>query len=229
MDKVKVQEKVNKIKEYISSNGYGDVNIIAATKYMTSEENRILYECGIKEFGENRTDVFLEKYEALKDLDIKWHFFGYLHPRKAKDIIDKIDCLHTLDSSSLALEISKRRTEVLECFICVNLDEEPVKSKSSKAPKASGVPYSKVKAFVKSLAKYPNIKVVGLMCVSKFTFDDEVLKQDFSKLNSLKEEIEELYLDHAPVNRLSMGMSNDYKIALKCGSTDLRLGHIFLE
>ena len=79
---------------------------MAATKYMTVEQTEELIKCGFKDFGENRTDMFLEKYEALKDYkDIKWHFFGVVQSRKIRDIVNKISCLHSLDRISLAIDV----------------------------------------------------------------------------------------------------------------------------
>ena len=213
-----IKEQVKKVKESLVD--YPNVNIIAATKYLSVEQTKELVDAGITELGENRTDLFLEKYEALKDKNIKWHFFGCLQTRKVREIVDKIDCLHSLDNTTLAIELNKRLTKPLDCFVQVNISEEQSKQ---------GVPAGKVKAFVKSLEKYPNIRVVGLMCIGKMTYDNDILEEEFSKMHELQQEIEEMYYDHAPCDRLSMGMSNDYKIALKHGATDIRLGRIFLK
>ena len=213
-----IKKQISLLQESLKD--YPNVKIIAAAKYMDNEQTKTLVENGIKDIGENRTDIFLEKYEALKGLGITWHFFGCLQPRKVRDVANKIDCLHTLDKLALAIELNKRLDKPLDCFVQVNVTEEPSRA---------GVPYSKVKSFIKSLEKYPNIHVVGLMCIGKLTYDTEILEEEFKKMKELQEEIEELYYDHAPCTRLSMGMSNDYKIALKYGTTDIRIGRIFIE
>lgn len=214
-----VKDQVSKVMESLKD--YPNVKVVAATKYMTTEQTKELYEAGIKEFGENRTDMFLEKYEALKDLeDVKWHFFGVVQTRKIRDIVNKISCLHSLDRLPLAIELDKRLEEPLDCFVQVNISDEPNKS---------GIPLNKVKAFIKQLAPYSKIRVVGLMCLAKLTFDPRVLHDTFRKMQELKEEIEELELPHAPCHELSMGMSNDYKIAIQYGASIIRLGRIFLE
>lgn len=213
-----IKEQVEKVKQSLAD--YPNVNIIAATKYLSVEQTMELVDAGVTELGENRVDLFLEKYEALKDRDIKWHFFGCLQTRKVREIADKIDCLHSLDNTTLAVELNKRLTHPLDCFIQVNISEEASKQ---------GVPASKVKSFVKSLEKYPNIHVVGLMCIGTMTYDNEILEKEFSKMHELQQEIEEMYYDHAPCERLSMGMSNDYLIAVTHGATDVRLGRIFLK
>ena len=105
-----IKDQVNIVKESLKD--YPNVNIIAATKYMDVEQTKELYNAGIKEFGENRTDQFLEKYEALKDYkDIKWHFFATLQSRKIRDVANRIDCLHSLDHISTAIELNKRLEE----------------------------------------------------------------------------------------------------------------------
>ncbi len=215
---LRFKEKIAEIKK--ETDKYKDVKIIAATKYMSIEDTRKLVEAGINELGENRTDMFLEKYEALKDLNIKWHFFGVVQSRKVKDVVGKISCLHSLDKLSTAMELDKRLEEPLDCFVQINISEEPNKE---------GIPYTRVKPFIKSLAKCSKIRVIGLMCIAKLTYDEEVLNKSFAKMQKIKNEIEEMNLDYAPCHELSMGMSNDYKIALKYGATCVRLGRVFLN
>lgn len=202
------------------TNQYENVKIVAATKYMNIDQTKGLVEAGLNRLGENRTELFLEKYEALKDYDIEWHFFGVLQSRKIKDVVNKIDCLHSLEKLSVAIELDKRLEKPLDCFIQINISEEPNKQ---------GIPLNKLKTFVKSLSKCSKIRIIGLMCIAKMTYDVEVLEDQFSKMQKVKEEIEAMNLDYAPCHELSMGMSNDYKIALKYGATYIRLGRIFLS
>lgn len=214
-----VKEQVKVVRESLKD--YPNVNLIAATKYMDVNQTRELVESGVCDLGENRTDMFLEKYEALKDLkQINWHFFGCVQSRKIRDIVNKITCLHSLDRFSLAVELNKRLEKPLDCFIQINISEEPNKQ---------GIPANKLKTFVKQLASCDKINVVGLMCIGKMTFDKEELKEEFIQMKKLQEEIEAMNLPYAPCHRLSMGMSNDYKLAIECGSTDIRLGRIFLK
>lgn len=212
------KKRILEIQEVTSK--YDNVKIIAATKYMNIEQTKALVEAGISCLGENRTDLFLEKYEALKDYDVEWHFFGVLQSRKIKDVVNKIDCLHSLEKLSVAMELDKRLEKTLDCFVQVNISEEPNKQ---------GIPASKVKTFIKSLSKCQNIRVIGLMCIAKMTYDTEILEDSFAKMKKIKDEIEAMNLEHAPCHELSMGMSNDYKIALKYGATQIRLGRIFLS
>lgn len=208
-----IREQVEKVR--ISLVDYPNVKIVAATKYVGIDETREVVEAGIKDIGENRAESLLEKYEALSDLDITWHFFGVLQARKVRSIIDKIDYLHSLDSYSTANEINKRRKEPLKCFVQVNISEESTKS---------GLDPSKVVNFIKGLSKYDKIEVVGLMTIAKLTFDDVLLENYFIRMRRLQEQIQALNLPYAPCTELSMGMSNDYLLAVKYGATMVRLG-----
>ncbi|MDD4212283.1 MAG: YggS family pyridoxal phosphate-dependent enzyme [Bacilli bacterium] len=213
-----IEEQVKKI--HADLEVYPNVKIVAATKYMNIEETKTLIKAGLTDFGENRTDLFLEKYEALKEYPIKWHFFGVVQSRKIRDIANRIDCLHSLEKLSTAMELDKRLTKPLDCFVQINISEEPNKQ---------GIPYNKTKSFIKSLAKCTKIRIIGLMCIAKLTADTDVLRQEFQKMQEMKREIEAMNLDYAPCHDLSMGMSNDYKLALEYGATVLRLGRIFIQ
>lgn len=213
-----VNSKVKEIKEEIVK--YGNVKLVVATKYMTVEQTKELIDAGVQDLGENRTDLFLEKYEALKDCNVNWHFFGILQSRKVRDVVNKISCLHSLERLSIAMELDKRLSKPLDCFVQINISEEENKQ---------GIPISKTKSFIKSLAKCSKIKVIGLMCIAKMTCEEEVLRDEFSRMQKMQKEIEAMNLDYAPCHELSMGMSHDYKIALEYGATYIRLGRIFLE
>lgn len=213
-----INDKIQAVRESLVS--HPNAKVIVATKYMNIEETRILVEAGLNEIGENRTDTFLEKYNALKSYKLKWHFFGVVQSRKIRDIVNRINCLHSLEKLSTAIELDKRLTKPLDCFVQINISAEPNKQ---------GIPYNRTKTFIKSLAKCQNIRVIGLMCIAKLTADETVLREQFQKMAEMKKEIEELKLDYAPCQELSMGMSNDYKIALEYGATYLRLGRIFLD
>ncbi len=213
-----VNNRVASVKDSLKN--YPNVKIIAATKYMDVEQTQALANAGITRFGENRTDMFLEKYDVLKNVpNIEWHFFGTLQTRKIKDIVNKIDYLHSLDRISLAIELDKKLTKPLNCFVQVNISDEVNKQ---------GIPVNKVKSFVKQLEQYKNINVVGLMCINVLTFDEEVLRKSFEKMKKLQEEVISLKIPNAPCTELSMGMSNDYKIAVEYGATMVRLGRVFI-
>ena len=191
-----------------------DIITIAATKYVSSDDIKELYKVGIKNYGENRVDSFLNKYEELKEYkDITWHFIGHLQRNKAKQVINKIDYLHSLDSLELAKIIDKEREKPLKTFIEVSINLEENKN---------GVPYYEVKEFIKEILKYKNIELVGFMMMAIKSSEDTY--SQFLKLRNLKEEIEKEF--NIVIPYLSMGMSEDYKEAIKAGATHIRLGRI---
>ena len=204
----------NDIKEFINTIPK-DVTLVAATKYADIDDMKSLLEAGVTNFGENRTDAFTRKYNELFDLPITWHFIGHLQKNKAKDIINKISYLHSLDSLELAKIIDKTRIEPLNCFIEVSINLEESKN---------GVPYYDVDKFYEEVIKYKNIKIVGLMMMAIKADNDDNLYNQFNKLKELRDNLELKYNTKIPY--LSMGMSDDYKIALKCGATHIRLGRI---
>ena len=195
-----------------------DVTLVAATKYGDSGDLRELYSNSVTNFGENRVDAFLNKYESLKDLDISWHFIGHLQRNKAHLVLDKIDYLHSLDSLELAKLINKYRVAPLNCFIEVSINLEENKN---------GVPYYEVKDFIKKCLEYKNINIVGLMMMAVSNSSIESLQNQFRKLKELQLEIQKEFNIDLPY--LSMGMSDDYKVAISEGATHIRLGRILFE
>lgn len=195
-----------------------DVTLVAATKYLDSEQMKDFLKAGIINFGENRVNDFLVKYENLKDENIVWHFIGHLQRNKAKKVINKIVYLHSLDSLELAEIIDKERTTPLKTFIEVSINLEENKN---------GVPYYELENFLKEVLKYKNVQVVGLMMMAFKNSEDESLKEQFKKLRLLKIDVEKKL--HISLPYLSMGMSDDYLEAIEEGATHIRLGRILLE
>ena len=192
-----------------------DVCIVAATKYVDSNQMRKLYENIINNFGENRVDSFLQKYAELKDLNITWHFIGHLQRNKAKSVINKIDYLHSLDSLELARIIDLNRVEPLKCFVEVSINLEENKN---------GVCFKEINSFINEILKYKKIQVVGFMMMAKANSSHDDLIKQFKALKYLKERVEKDFNISIPY--LSMGMSDDYKEAIEAGSTHIRLGRI---
>lgn len=215
-----VKTQVELVKESLKK--HPEVRVVAAVKYFDIDKTKEIVEAGIKDIGETRKDSFIAKYEALKDMDIIWHYFGVIKipPKLNSSFIDAIDYLHSLDSIDLANAINKtrKRKDPLKCFIQVNVSDNNNKS---------GLDESKVIPFVKSLEKYKKIEVVGLMTVAKYTYDDDLLISYYETMQDLQEEIQSLNLSYAPCTELSMGMTSDYKLAVEHGATMVRLGTIF--
>ena len=195
-----------------------NITLVAATKYLTSEEMRDFLKAKINNFGENRVDSFLAKFDDLKDENVIWHFIGHLQRNKAKKVLNKIEYLHSLDSLELAQIIDKERIEPLKTFIEVSINLEETKN---------GVPFYEVENFLKELLKYKKVKVVGLMMMAVKNADNLSLKEQFRKLRLLRDVLEKKSNISLPY--LSMGMSDDYLEAIEEGATHIRLGRILLQ
>lgn len=191
-----------------------EIKIIAVTKYVSVKRAQEALEAGVIHLGENRDEGLLQKWSVLQDKPI-WHFIGTLQTRKVKNIIDKVDYIHSLDRTTLAAEINKRTNKQMNCFVQVNTSKEASKH---------GLDADKVIEFVKSLSEFPNIVVAGLMTMAPNTEDEGILRSCFQTLRKLKESIIDLNLDYAPCKELSMGMSNDFEIAVEEGATMVRIG-----
>lgn len=192
----------------------GDVKVVAVTKYVTIERAQEAVTAGITHLGENRDTGLTEKYEAIGNR-VDWHFIGSLQTRKVKQIIDKVSYIHSLDRHSLAVEIDKRADKPVNCFVQVNVSGEESKH---------GISPEEVRDFIISLQELENINVVGLMTMAPHTQDEAFLRSCFRNLRMLQEEIKALGLPHAPCTELSMGMSNDFQIAIEEGATFVRIG-----
>lgn len=217
---MKVAENLIHIEEQIklacenSGRKREEITLIAVTKYVTIERAKEALEAGIINLGENRDEGLLNKYEVLQDQP-KWHYIGSLQTRKVKNIIDKVAYIHSLDRVSLAEEIQKRAIEPIKCLVQVNVSGEESKH---------GIESSHLIQFIKELADYDKVVVVGLMTMAPLTYDEQVLRKCFRDLKELQKEIQQYKFVHAPCTELSMGMSNDFVIAIEEGATMIRIG-----
>jgi PLP dependent protein len=217
---MKVSENLEVIQSQIAeackkaNRSHEEIKIIAVTKYVSAERAHEAIEAGVVNLGENRDEGLLEKISQIKDKPI-WHFIGTLQTRKVKNIIEHVTYIHSLDRLSLAKEIDKRAASKVNCLIQVNASGEESKH---------GLELEDVFDFVSELKQYPNILVSGLMTMAPNTEDEQVIRDCFKKMKNLQREIQSLSLDYAPCNELSMGMSNDFQIAVEEGSTMVRIG-----
>ena len=190
-----------------------EVKLVAVTKYVTDSRVEEAIEAGITDFAENRPQNYVERKGKYSDKT--WHLIGSLQTRKVRDVINEVDYFHALDRDSLAKEIEKRADKEVKCFVQVNVSGEESKH---------GLTSEEAIDFIKSLEHYSKIKVVGLMTMAPFVEDEEILRNCFRKLRRLRDEVKGLNLSYAPCEFLSMGMSNDYKIAIEEGATHIRVG-----
>lgn len=189
---------------------YPHATVVCASKYVTALEMREIYEAGVHHFGENHAQVLLEKKELLKDLQIQWHFIGHLQTNKVKRLIPELDYLHSLDSIKLAKEIQKHRTTPLNCFIELNVNQDPNKT---------GLSLEALPDFLKEIQKYDKIKTIGFMAMGV----DQDMAQTEAIFKTLKALKDTTHLPH-----LSMGMTHDYELALEIGSDFVRVGRKFI-
>lgn len=207
-----IQKKIELAQKH--SNQTQQVNIIAVTKEVDVARTEEAIEAGLVHVGENRPEGLEMKLQSI-DRDVAWHYIGSLQTRKVKQVINEIDYLHSLDRLSLAEEIEKRATKRVKCFVQANVSGEESKH---------GLDKEQTLKFVKQLASFSKIEVVGLMTMAPFTEDDHIIRQAFKELKQLQQEIIQLNLANVPCTELSMGMSNDYEIAVEEGATFVRIG-----
>lgn len=205
-----IKNNIQQIREKIPNH----VTIIGVTKYVDAQVAQELYANGITHLGENRPDVFSEKHTVIQN-EVTWHFIGTLQSRKVRDVINKIDYLHSLDRISLAEEINKRANKAVKCFVQVNVSKEESKH---------GLDADVVIDVIKQMSIYEKIEIVGLMTMAPISNDETVIRSCFSGLRQLQKEVQNLSLPHAPCTELSMGMTSDYLIAIEEGATFVRLG-----
>lgn len=202
------------------------VKLVAVTKYVQPEVMDEVLACGVNVFGENKVQVIKEKYErytAMGINDIEWHFIGNLQTNKVKYIAPFVTLIHSLNRLSLAEEINKRALEnnrVIDVLIEINLIGESTKH---------GYSLKTLYAELPELLKLKNINIIGLMTMAPFTDDQNYLRTIFRKLKEVKEDLNLNVFKTLQLTQLSMGMSNDYKLALEEGATIIRVGRKIYE
>ncbi len=193
-----------------------DITLLAATKTVDVEVINHAIKSGIKFIGENRVQEFLSKYE--KYIPVNKHFIGHLQTNKVKDIIDKVSLIHSVDSYRLAQEISKQAVKkniTANILLEINIGNEQSKS---------GFTYDEALDAVEKIAKLDNIKIKGLMAIPPICENPEENRPYFAKMKKLFIDIATKKIDNSSMDILSMGMSDDYEVAIEEGATMVRLG-----
>ena len=219
-----IKENIQVIKENIklssekSNRNLDDITLLGVTKTVESDAICEAINCGITDIGENKPQELSRKYDIIGD-KVRWHLIGTLQTNKVKYIIDKVYMIHSLDRESLCEEIQKRAENIgrnINCLVQVNISKEDSKH---------GLDKENVIDFIKNTAtNYKNIKIKGLMTMAPFTEDREQIRNVFRELKELSLEIKNLNIEGVSMDELSMGMSNDYDIAIEEGSTIVRVG-----
>ena len=206
-----IQENYHKIKAQIPEN----VELVAVSKFHPVEKIKEVYDCGQKVFGENKVQELLTKVNELP-ADIQWHLIGHLQTNKVKYIAPFIDTIQSVDSEKLLLEINKeavKNNRKIKVLLQVKIAEEETKY---------GLEIAEAKEIFSNYLEhqYPNIEILGLMGMATFTDNKNQVKSEFLVLKSLFDELSTF----RKLETLSMGMSDDFALAIECGSTSVRIG-----
>jgi len=211
-----VKENYDKIKSTLNE----DIALIAVVKNQSYEDIKELYESGQKIFAENKVQDLLDKMDFFKEYNMTWHFIGHLQRNKVKYIIDKVDLIHSLDSIKLAEEISARAKKIgkiMDCLVQVNTGNEDNKF---------GIDIEECENFLSDLQQFEGIRIIGLMAVTPYSDDPENARPYFKKMQSLFDKVKKQKYNNVEIKHLSMGMSNDYKIAAEEGANMVRIGSL---
>ncbi len=194
-----------------------EVTLVAVSKTKPVETLQEAYDAGCRVFGENKVQEIMDKYDHLPS-DIKWHMIGHLQRNKVKYIIDKVSMIHSVDSLRLAQTIeheAEKKEICMPILIEVNVAEEESKF---------GLKINEVLPLIEEISTYSHIKVMGLMTIAPFVSDPEENRTVFQQLKKLSVDIAAKNINNINMSVLSMGMTNDYQVAVEEGSTMVRVG-----
>lgn len=218
-----VRENIALVQENIENacrnagRNFDEVTLIAVSKTKPVSMLMEAYEQGQREFGENKVQEILEKYEIMPK-DIHWHMIGHLQRNKVKYIVDKVVLIHSVDSLRLAQEISReavKKNLTVSVLIEVNVADEESKF---------GVSAEDTLPLVRQIALLPGICIKGLMTIAPYVENSEENRQYFKILRQLAVDITRKNIDNVSMNILSMGMSGDYEVAVEEGASLVRVG-----
>lgn len=198
-----------------------DVTVIAVTKYGSAAAAEEIVQAGFRHIGENRWPDAREKWELLQGR-ATFHYIGTLQTNKVKDVVGRFDYIHSLDRLSLAEAIDKKAQSLgirVPCFVQVNVSGEA--SKHGLAPE-------QLVDFARDLHRFAGIHPVGLMTMAPLDTDAESARPVFRALRELRDELNRLAVTPSPLTELSMGMSNDFEVAVEEGATWVRLGTVLV-
>ena len=211
-----IEENLKKIKEILPAH----VKLVAISKTKPVDLIKQAYDCGHKIFGENKVQELIEKHEKLPE-DIQWHMVGHLQSNKVKYIAPFINLIHSVDSLKLLNTINKealKNNRIIDCLLQVHIAQEETKF---------GLITEELIDLLESedYKKCNNIRLVGVMGMATFTDDEDVVRQEFKNLTSIFNNIKDKHFkDKDYFKEISMGMSDDFKIAIEEGSTLVRIG-----
>ncbi len=224
---VSLEERIKEVNARIeaacarSGRSRDEVNVIAVTKYISAVTMESVLDDGLEHVGENRWQDAADKWSRLGDRGT-WHFIGHLQTNKVKDVIGKFEFIHSLDRLSLAQELEKKAIALgvrVKAFVQVNISGEI--SKYGLSPEA-------VAPFLEQIRELEYVDVIGLMTMAPHEEDPEKTRLVFRGLRELRDSLNGQALTREPIVHLSMGMSNDFEVAVEEGATWLRLGSVLV-
>ncbi|MDD4273227.1 MAG: YggS family pyridoxal phosphate-dependent enzyme [Desulfobacter postgatei] len=221
---MQIQSNIKKIHDDIraaaqkSGQDASRVTLIAVSKRKPPEMIQEAIDAGHRDFGENYIQEAMEKIDLLGRKSATWHFIGHLQSNKAKFAVKYFDLIHTVDTVKLAQEINRQAQKIgkiQKILLQVNISREATKS---------GAQESEIVNIAKQTCRFDNLHVSGLMCMPPFFDDPEDTRIYFKRLKQISKEIERLNLPNTTMTHLSMGMSNDFTVAVEEGATLVRVG-----
>ncbi len=214
-----LQEVERKIMEACKKAGRAreDITLIAVSKTKPVSMLKEIYDLGVRDFGENKVQELTDKEPQLP-ADLRWHMIGHLQRNKVKQVIDKAVLIHSVDSVRLAKAIeaeAAKKEIVVQILLEVNVAEEDSKF---------GLKVDEVLPAIEEIATMPHVRIKGLMTIAPFVENPEENRTVFAQLQKLSVDIAEKNIDNVSVDILSMGMTNDYQVAIEEGATMIRVG-----
>lgn len=209
-----IKEKIAEICDN-SGRNYKEIKLIAVSKTNPLSVIEDAYSAGIIDFGENKAQELRDK-SKLVESSFNWHFIGHLQTNKVKYVIDSAEYIHSVDTIKLASTIDSKASsinKVQKILIEVNT--------SGESSKFGIHNFENLRSFIEECSSYSNLEVKGLMTMAPYTSDENIIRKCFSELRDMKEKLNDQWSN---ISELSMGMTNDYKIAIEEGSTMLRIG-----
>ena len=210
-----ISENLKKIQSSIPEN----VTLVAVSKTKPVADLTEAYNAGQRVFGENKIQEMTEKWEQMSK-DIQWHMIGHVQTNKVKYMAEYVSLIHGVDSLKLLQEINKqaaKHNRIIDCLLQIYIAEEESKF---------GLDENELNDILQSeeFKSMQNMEVIGLMGMATFTDNQIQIKKEFQNLKNIFDKYKSLNIEHCKLNTISMGMSGDYKLAIECGSTMVRIG-----
>lgn len=209
-----IKDNINSIENDLKNY---DAMLLAVTKTHGIDKIKEVYDYGLRDFGENKVQELLKKIDLLND-DINWHLIGHLQTNKVNKIVGKVKLIHSIDSLKILRKVNNRAKKleiVQDCLIQVNVSKEESKS---------GIYVEDIDDFIEEAKNLDSTHIKGLMTMAPDTEDDNLIRECFRGLKKIFDKLSNLSYNNIDMIYLSMGMTNDYKIALEEGSNIIRVG-----